>query len=165
MINNVTLIGRLTKDCDLQFTGGGSAVGNFTLAVNRDFTNQNGEREADFIQCVIWRKPAENFANQTRKGSLVGITGRIQTRSYENQQRQIVYVTEIVVETYQLLESRDQLDKRDQANQQHQQNGSHQTNQQPDPQEINHAADKIANSQQAPIDGMSQYGGNVNNQN
>lgn len=63
MINNVVLVGRLTKDCDLKYTSSGTAVGTFTLAVNRQFTNQAGEREADFINCVIWRKSAENFAN------------------------------------------------------------------------------------------------------
>ncbi|CAI2677497.1 Single-stranded DNA-binding protein (plasmid) [Apilactobacillus kunkeei] len=106
MINRVTLIGRLTKDVDLKYSQSGTAVANFTLAVDRAFTNQQGEREADFINCVIWRKSAENFANFTHKGSLVGIDGRIQTRNYENQQGQRVYVTEVVVENFALLESR-----------------------------------------------------------
>ncbi|CAI2698112.1 Single-stranded DNA-binding protein (plasmid) [Apilactobacillus kunkeei] len=106
MINRTTLIGRLTKDVDLKYSQSGTAVANFTLAVDRAFTNQQGEREADFINCVIWRKSAENFANFTHKGSLVGIDGRIQTRNYENQQGQRVYVTEVVVENFALLESR-----------------------------------------------------------
>lgn len=106
MINNVVLIGRLTKDPDLRYTANGTAVATFTLAVNRNFKNQDGNREADFINCVIWRKPAESLANYARKGTLLGITGRIQTRSYENQQGQRVYVTEIIVEEFQLLESR-----------------------------------------------------------
>ncbi|WP_122645966.1 single-stranded DNA-binding protein [Enterococcus mediterraneensis] len=106
MINNVVLVGRLTKDPDLRYTASGSAVATFTLAVNRNFTNQSGEREADFINCVIWRKPAETMANYARKGTLLGVTGRIQTRSYENQQGQRVYVTEVVAENFQLLESR-----------------------------------------------------------
>lgn len=106
MINSVVLVGRLTKDPDLRYTSSGSAVATFTLAVNRNFTNQSGEREADFINCVIWRKPAENMANYARKGTLLGVTGRIQTRSYENQQGQRVYVTEVVCENFQLLESR-----------------------------------------------------------
>ena len=106
MINNITLAGRLTKDSDLRYTSDGTAVGTFTLAVNRQFTNQAGEREADFINCVIWRKNAENFANFTRKGSLVGITGRIQTRNYENKEGQRVYVTEVVAENFTLLESK-----------------------------------------------------------
>ena len=103
MINRTTLTGRLTRDVDLRYTPSGSAVGNFTLAVDRSFTNQQGEREADFINCVIWRKSAENFANFTHKGALVGIDGRIQTRNYENQQGQRVYVTEVVVENLSLI--------------------------------------------------------------
>lgn len=104
MINRSVLVGRLTRDVDLRYTAGGTAVGNFTIAVDRQFTNSNGEREADFINCVIWRKSAENFANFTHKGSLVGIDGRIQTRNYENQQGQRVYVTEVVVDNFALLE-------------------------------------------------------------
>lgn len=107
MINNVTLVGRLTKGPDLRYTQSGTAVGQFTLAVNRNFTNQQGDREADFINCVIWRKAAESFANYARKGTLIGLTGRIQTRNYDNQQGQRVYVTEIVVENFQLLESKE----------------------------------------------------------
>ena len=106
MINNLTLVGRLTKDPDLKYTGNGTAVAAFTLAVNRNFTNQSGEREADFINCVIWRKPAETLANYAKKGVLIGVTGRIQTRSYENQQGQKVYVTEVIVDNFQLLESK-----------------------------------------------------------
>lgn len=106
MINNVTLVGRLTKDPDLRYTASDTAVGTFILAVNRNFTNQSGNREADFINCVIWRKPAETTANLARKGSLTGITGRIQTRTYDNQQGQRVYVTEVVAESFQLLESK-----------------------------------------------------------
>ena len=92
-MNSVQLVGRLTREVDLRFTSSGTAVGTFTLAVNRSFTNQQGEREADFIRCVIWRKAAENFANFTRKGSLVGVEGRIQVRNYENQQGERVYIT------------------------------------------------------------------------
>ena len=106
MINNITLVGRLTKDSDLRYTSDGTATATFSLAVNRPFKSANGEREADFINCVIWRKNAENFANFTRKGSLVGITGRIQTRNYENKEGQRVYVTEVVAENFALLESK-----------------------------------------------------------
>ncbi|MGV3084587.1 single-stranded DNA-binding protein [Enterococcus dispar] len=106
MINNTVLVGRLTKDPGLKYTANGQAAASFTLAVNRSFKNANGEREADFINCVIWRKPAENLANYAHKGSLIGVTGRIQTRNYENQQGQRVYVTEVVVENFQLLESK-----------------------------------------------------------
>lgn len=112
MINNVVLVGRLTKDPDLRYTSSGSAVATFTLAVNRNFTNQNGNREADFINCVIWRKPAETMANYARKGTLLGVVGRIQTRSYENQQGQRVYVTEVVCDNFQLLESRSTSEQR-----------------------------------------------------
>ena len=108
MINNVTLVGRLTKDAELKYTPANQAVAQFILAVNRTFKNANGERKADFINCVIWRQSAENFANWVKKGALIGITGRIQTRNYENQQGQRVYITEVVAENFQMLESRSQ---------------------------------------------------------
>ncbi|MFT8669569.1 MAG: single-stranded DNA-binding protein [Liquorilactobacillus hordei] len=111
MINRAILVGRLTRDPDLRYTSSGAAVATFTIAVNRQFTNQQGEREADFINCVIWRKAAENFANFTHKGSLVGVEGRIQTRSYENQQGNRVYVTEVIVDSFSLLESRSQSER------------------------------------------------------
>ena len=106
MINRTVLVGRLTRDTDLRTTGSGVSVATFTLAVNRQFTNAQGEREADFISCVIWRKGAENFANYTHKGSLVGVEGRIQTRSYDNNEGQRVYVTEVVVDNFSLLDSK-----------------------------------------------------------
>lgn len=106
MINNVVLVGRLTKDPDLRYTSSGTGVATFTLAVNRNFTSADGTREADFINCVIWRKPAETLANYAKKGVLIGVTGRIQTRSYENQQGQKVYVTEVIADNFQLLESK-----------------------------------------------------------
>ncbi len=106
MINNVVLVGRLTRDAELRYTPSNQAVATFTLAVNRNFKNQNGDREADFINCVMWRQQAENIANWTQKGTLIGVTGRIQTRNYENQQGQRVYVTEVVAETFQVMESR-----------------------------------------------------------
>lgn len=115
MINNVVLVGRLTRDPELKYTGNNIAVASFSLAVNRNFKDANGEREADFINCVIWRQQAENLANWAKKGALIGITGRIQTRSYENQQGQRVYVTEVVAENFQMLESRNS-----QGNQQNQ---------------------------------------------
>lgn len=112
MINNVVLVGRMTKDADLQYTANNIAVATFNLAVNRNFKNNNGEREADFINCVIWRQQAENLANWAKKGALVGITGRMQTRNYENQQGQRVYVTEVVADSFQLLESRNTQEQR-----------------------------------------------------
>ena len=106
MINNVVLVGRMTRDAELRYTPSNVAVATFTLAVNRTFKSQNGEREADFINVVMWRQQAENLANWAKKGSLIGVTGRIQTRSYDNQQGQRVYVTEVVAENFQMLESR-----------------------------------------------------------
>lgn len=106
MINNVVLVGRMTRDAELRYTPSNVAVATFTLAVNRNFKTQNGERETDFINCVIWRQPAENLANWAKKGALIGITGRIQTRNYENQEGQRIYVTEVVAENFQMLESR-----------------------------------------------------------
>ena len=103
MINNVVLVGRMTRDAELRYTPQNQAVATFTLAVNRNFKNQSGEREADFINVVIWRQQAANWA---KKGALIGVTGRIQTRNYENQQGQRVYVTEVVADNFQLLESR-----------------------------------------------------------
>ncbi|HCM88911.1 MULTISPECIES: single-stranded DNA-binding protein [Vagococcus] len=114
MINNVVLVGRLTRDPELRFTSNGSAVATFNLAVNRNFTNQSGDREADFVNCVIWRKPAETLANYAKKGTLLGVVGRIQTRNYENQQGQKVYVTEVVCDNFQLLESRNVSEQRQQ---------------------------------------------------
>lgn len=111
MLNSVVLVGRLTRDAELRYTPQNQAVATFSLAVNRDFKNQNGEREADFINCVIWRQQAENLANWAKKGALIGITGRIQTRNYENQQGQRVYVTEVVAEKFQLLEFNKQNDQ------------------------------------------------------
>jgi single-stranded DNA-binding protein 4 len=107
MINNVVLIGRLTRDAELRYTPSNIAVATFNLAVNRNFKNDNGDREADFINVVMWRQQAENFANWVKKGNLVGITGRIKTRSYDNQQGQRVYVTEVVAESFQILEKKD----------------------------------------------------------
>lgn len=104
MLNSTCLVGRMTKDAELRYTPNNQAVATFSLAVNRNFKSQNGEREADFINCVIWRQQAENLANWAKKGALIGITGRIQTRNYENQQGQRVYVTEVVADNFQLLE-------------------------------------------------------------
>jgi single-strand DNA-binding protein len=115
MINRVVLTGRLTREPELRTTGGGLSVCAFTLAVNRQFTKHDGEREADFINCVIWRKAAENFANFTTRGSLVGIDGRLQTRSYEDKSGKRVFVTEVIVDQFSLLESRKQRMEQEQA--------------------------------------------------
>lgn len=122
MINRTVLVGRLTNDPELKYTGNGVAVATFTVAVNRQFTNSQGEREADFIRCQMWRKAAENFCNFTHKGSLVGIDGRIQTRSYDNQQGTRIFITEVVAENFSLLESKNSNQNNGQ-NYQNQQNG------------------------------------------
>ena len=105
MINNVVMVGRLTRDIDLKYTGSGIAVASFTVAMDRPFTSKSGEKETDFVNCVAWRKTAENAANFVGKGSLVGIKGRIQTRNYEKDGNR-VYVTEVVVDNFAFLESK-----------------------------------------------------------
>ncbi|WP_279257113.1 single-stranded DNA-binding protein [Enterococcus faecalis] len=115
MMNSVNLVGRLTKEVDLKYTLKGNATGTFILAVNRNYTNANGEREADYIRCVIWRKAAETLAKFTGKGSLIGINGRLQTKSYQNQQGQTMYVTEVLVTDFYLLESKEVNEQRAKA--------------------------------------------------
>src|SRR5690625_2188376 len=100
-LNRVVLVGRLTRDPELRYTPNRVAVANFTIAVNRPFKNEQGENEADFINCVAWRRPAENLANYMKKGSQIGIDGRIQTRTYEGQDGKTVYVTEVVADNVQ----------------------------------------------------------------
>lgn len=121
-MNNVNLIGRLTKAPELKQTASNTSVLTGTLAVNRTFKNQNGEREADFINIVAWRQTAEIIAQYCGKGSQIGVAGRIQTRNYENQQGQRVYVTEVVAEHVDLLDSKND-------NQQGQSNGYNQQQQ------------------------------------
>lgn len=103
MINRVVLVGRLTKDPELRYTPNGIASCRFTLAVNRAFKSE-GELQADFIQCVAWRKQAENLANFQRKGNLIGVDGRIQTGSYDGQDGKRVYTTDVVADSIQFLE-------------------------------------------------------------
>ncbi|MFD7035165.1 single-stranded DNA-binding protein [Mammaliicoccus sciuri] len=107
MINSVTLVGRLTKNPEIRTTPSGVEVGNFTLAVNRTFTNQNGERDADFINCIVFRKQAVNVNQYLSKGKLAGVVGRLQTRSYDNKEGQKVFVTEVVCDNVQFLEPKD----------------------------------------------------------
>lgn len=102
-MNKVILVGRLTKDPELRYTQSGVAVATFTLAVNRRFTNQQGEREADFIQCQVWRRQAENAANYLQKGSKCGVVGEWRTRSYEGQDGKRVYVNECLVEELEFM--------------------------------------------------------------
>lgn len=107
MINNVVLVGRLTRDPELRYTQSNTAVATFNMAVNRNFKAQNGEYEADFINCVMWRQSAENLSNWAKKGMLLAIVGRIQTRNYEGNDGKRVYITEVVAENFRLLESRE----------------------------------------------------------
>lgn len=112
MINNTTLVGRLTRNPELRYTGSGIAVLSFSLAVERNYTNSQGERETDFINCVAWRGTAETLSNFAVKGSLIGITGNIQTRNYENNEGRTIYVTEVVVDNFQMLEPKSVTDNR-----------------------------------------------------
>lgn len=106
MINQVTLVGRLTKDPELKVTTEGNSVVNVTLAVNRNFKNQKGEIEADFVQLTVWRKNAENLSLYCKKGALIGVTGRIQTRTYDDQDGKRKYVTEVIAESVRFLDTR-----------------------------------------------------------
>ena len=114
MINRTILVGRLTKDPEFRTTPSGVNVANFTLAVNRTFTNSQGEREADFINVVVFRKQAENVNNYLSKGQLAGVDGRIQSRSYENQEGKRVFVTEVVADSVQFLEAKSQTNNQSQ---------------------------------------------------
>ncbi|UXR34313.1 single-stranded DNA-binding protein [Staphylococcus simulans] len=104
MLNRVVLVGRLTKDPEFRTTQSGVDVATFTLAVNRNFKSKNGEQQADFINCVVFRKQAENINNYLNKGNLAGVDGRLQSRSYENDEGRRVFVTEVVCDSVQFLE-------------------------------------------------------------
>lgn len=105
-MNKVMLIGRLARDPELRYTQSGSAVTSFTLAVSRRFANQNGEREADFINCVAWQKSAEFVANYFKKGQSMAVEGRLQVRSYDGNDGQKRYVTEVVVDQVEFVGSK-----------------------------------------------------------
>lgn len=126
MINRVVLVGRLTKDPEFRTTPSGVDVSTFTLAVNRNFKSKDGEQQADFINCVVFRKQAENVKNFLSKGSLAGVDGRMQSRSYENKEGQRVYVTEVVCDSVQFLEPKNNNQQNNQ-----QQNGQTQTGNNP----------------------------------
>ncbi|MEB7782260.1 single-stranded DNA-binding protein [Mammaliicoccus sciuri] len=130
MINRVALVGRLTKEPEYRVTPSGVQVATFTLAINRTFTNQNGERQADFINCVVFRTPAENVNKYLNKGNLAGVEGRLQSRSYENNEGKRVYVTEVVCDSVQFLEpkSNNQQQNNYQPPQYNQQQGYQQQN-------------------------------------
>ena len=120
MINKVVLVGRLTKNPEYRTTPNGVSVSIFTLAVNRTFTNSNGEREADFINVVTFKKQADNVNNYLSKGSLVGVEARIQTRNYENNEGQRIYVTEVVAERVHFLDSKGNSQQNNSSQQQRQ---------------------------------------------
>lgn len=145
MINRAVLTGRLTRDPELRTTQSGLSVAAFNLAVDRQYTNSQGERGADFISCVIWRKAAENFCKFTSKGSLVGIDGRIQTGNYDDKDGKKVYVTEVVVDSFALLES-----KKDRQNNN---NGSYANNNKGTYSKGNNGAN-YDNSSQDPFNGL-----------
>ncbi|HFN9469654.1 single-stranded DNA-binding protein [Staphylococcus aureus] len=128
MLNRIVLVGRLTKDPELRSTPNGVNVGTFTLAVNRTFTNAQGEREVDFINVVVFKKQAENVKNYLSKGSLAGVDGRLQTRNYENKDGQRVFVTEVVADSVQFLEPKN---NNQQPNNNYHQQGQTQTGNNP----------------------------------
>lgn len=105
-MNKVFLIGRLTRDPELRYTSSNLPVATFSLAVNRNFTSQSGEREADFINIVVWRKQAENVKNYLTQGSQVAIDGRIQTRTYDGEDGKKRYITEVVADNVQFLDTK-----------------------------------------------------------
>jgi len=107
MINNVVLVGRLTRAVDLRYTSNGTAYASFTVAIDRRYQNQNGEREADFVNLVLWGKLAETLASYATKGSLISVDGELRTRRFEKN-GQMNYVTEVLATGFQLLESRAQ---------------------------------------------------------
>ncbi|EJG5175950.1 single-stranded DNA-binding protein [Staphylococcus pseudintermedius] len=118
MLNRVVLVGRLTKDPEFRTTQSGVEVATFTLAVNRNYKNKNGEQQADFINCIVFRKQAENVNNYLNKGNLAGVDGRLQSRSYENQEGRRVFVTEVVCDSVQFLESKNNNQSNNQSQQQ-----------------------------------------------
>lgn len=134
MINTVVLVGRLTKDPELKYTQSGIAVTRFTLAVNRPFKNKEGNNDADFVNCVAWRKQAENTANYLKKGSLTGIEGRIQTSNFEGKDGNRVFMTEVVADSVQFLEPRNNNSNNASSNQSNSSQQSSNTNT-PNPQQ------------------------------
>lgn len=106
MINRVVLVGRLTRDPEIRYTQSGIAVARFTLACDRPFTGQDGQRESDFIQIVVWRKQAENAAKYLQKGHMCGIDGRLQVSSYEDQEGKRQYRSEVVADNVKYLQSK-----------------------------------------------------------
>ena len=110
MINRVVMVGRMTRDPELRRTGSGAAVTSFTLASNRNYNSADGQ-QADYIPCVVWNKVAENVERYCSKGSLVGVEGRLRSRSYDNAQGQRVFVVEVVCDSVQFLETKSQRER------------------------------------------------------
>lgn len=103
MLNNFSGNGRLTRDVELQYTNSNKEYARITIAIQRDYKNSNGEREADFISCLLWGAPAKYLAEYARKGDLISISGRLETSSYQNQNGQTVYRTDVVVSSVNIL--------------------------------------------------------------
>lgn len=115
MINNVVLVGRITKDLELRYTSNNKETTSFTVAINRAFKGQDGQTQADFINCVAFGKTAENVCRYCAKGSLIGVEGKIQTRNYQNNQGNTVYVTEVIADRVQFLDTKNQSQQGQQA--------------------------------------------------
>lgn len=161
MINVVALTGRLTRQPECKVTPSGISVAQFTLAVDRNYPGADGNRDADFISCVIWRKSAEAFCQYNHKGNLVGIQGRLQTRNYEDKDGKRVYVTEVVVDNWSFLESKKQREAQNgqQSNQNYNQGNQPQVNYntpQASPQPANNASQGQLQNAQDPFGGDAQ---------
>lgn len=165
MINQVVLVGRLTKDPELRYTqGSGKAVARFTLAINRPFANSNGEKDADFINCVCWNGTAQALANHQQKGNLIGVVGRIQTSSYQGQDGKTVYKTEVVADTVQFLEPKQSNGKN--SNKQGQtggQQGQYKGQPNPYPQQSPHPYQPPQQTQQPPYPQNDPFGATPQN--
>lgn len=105
-MNKIILIGRLTKDLELRYTENNKAIGTFSIAINRDYKNENGEYETDFINCVVFNQIAETMSKYTHKGDLIGIIGRLQSRTYEDKENKKHYVVEVMVEKVEFLQTK-----------------------------------------------------------
>ena len=115
-MNKVLLIGRLAREVELRYTQSGTAVASFTLAVNRKFSNQNGEHEADFVNCVAWQRTAEFVANYFNKGQQMALEGRLQVRSYDGNDGQRRWVTEVVADQVEFVGSKQEGGQQSQPN-------------------------------------------------
>lgn len=140
-MNKALLVGRLTRDPELRYVGSNTPVTSFSIAINRPFTNRNGDREADFINIVVWQRQAESVKNYLSKGSLVSVEGRIQSRTYDAKDGTKRYVTEIVADNIQFLESKEKTQNRGQQNNDH----NYTENKKPEPETTNVSEDPFEN--------------------